>query len=212
MLASTLPPGSYHWRARTRGPYTDSPWVYFGGNSDVLPADVDIIAELNTAPTVSPAIQVNGTDGSSLGVGDIVPENETVRFEADWNDADGDDVTLEVEVRLISEALDGTATAQGLPASTGQAATVSISGLPNGRYHWQSRIRDEALEGPNWAAYGGNAAAAADFVVAPLGSENNVKSCLGSGAAGGATHPDRVLLLAALFVAGLTSLRAAAGR
>jgi hypothetical protein len=56
-------------------------------------------------------------------------------------------------------------TTESLPTAGGTVATVSVSGLAAGQYHWQARMVSGSAPVGEWTPFGGNANGAADFEI-----------------------------------------------
>lgn len=99
--------------------------------------------------------------GASLGGGSI-----TLKLSIPTK-ANTGQIIPEVEVEPVGTAFTGTPTVSGaaLSANGAQlAATVTVTGLKDGSYHWQARTTVGTQTG-NWVSFGSNDETAADFVV-----------------------------------------------
>ena len=81
----------------------------------------------------------------------------------------GNQVQLQVEVKSVDSAFNGTPTASGTLAASGQAALITISNLSVGQYHWQGRAVDSQGNASPWQTMS-NPVATTDFSIlrAPL--------------------------------------------
>jgi hypothetical protein len=166
--------GNWQWQVRGQDENgANGAFVEFqGGNG------TDLQRLPNTAPTVTGPDQ---RDMSSVSVpigGRITFRGECV---ATVNDADGDNVTLEVEVRPAGTAFSNVATHTASGAA-GSFLIASITGLADGDYHWQYRATDINGNASAWTPFN-VAAVHFTWVSDPGGSKNNLKCGLGAGSA-----------------------------
>jgi hypothetical protein len=159
---------SYHWQARTldRGGLL-SAWVSFGGNAETqTDYRIEIPAPPN-APANPGQYRQNGQSAIAVGDTTVLTTTSTVVFKATLTDPNASDqIRLEVEVRLLGVAFSDTATAPGSTlVANGGTAQVSVTGLPNGNYHWQARAVDQTGRASPWVSFGGNAETDTDFGV-----------------------------------------------
>src|SRR5205814_9371229 len=79
----------------------------------------------------------------------------------------GDTLRLQVEARPVGTAFTDTPTAVSDRVSSGQRASVTLTGLAdNTAYHWRARTLDQTGRSGGWVPFGGNAETAADFSTA----------------------------------------------
>jgi hypothetical protein len=125
----------------------------------------------NTAP--NPPAAVDQLDGASsvVAVGATVVAG-TVRIRATPTDPDLHYVKLQVEVKPVGTAFDGTGLVDAPFGLSGDVAIALLTGLANGSYHWRVRTVDAgggATSAPlssAWVSFGGNPETDADFILA----------------------------------------------
>jgi hypothetical protein len=107
------------------------------------------------------------SDGTTIEVGGRTTES-AVTFKAIVSDPDGDDARLQVEVKPLTTAFDGTGLVEGSLVGDGAVADATAKGLAPGAYHWRARAVDEHGAVGDWLPFGGNEGppAGADFYVA----------------------------------------------
>jgi fibronectin type 3 domain-containing protein len=123
--------------------------LYFDGT--LVGSAVD--ATYSTA--VSTLIRNVTTNGNTLRVDYIRTSSALVARPA---------VKLQVEVKPQASAFDGTGLVESASLAAGGAATVNVSGLAAGGYHWRARAADAVGNVGPFVAFG---VGAADFVVVP---------------------------------------------
>jgi hypothetical protein len=107
--------------------------------------------------------QADGITPISLGGWATSP---TVVLRGTPSDPDpGQQVRLQVEVRRVGFAFDGTVACQSPFVPSGTATSCSIRGMAGNSYHWRSRTVDTAGAVSSWVSYATNAEDAADFRV-----------------------------------------------
>ena len=89
------------------------------------------------------SISQSQSDGIQIPEGGVIPEG-TIVFKATLEDPDGDDVRLEIELRKIDEPFTGKPTSETISdfVPSGSEVTITRSGLVDGEYHWQYRVKD----------------------------------------------------------------------
>jgi len=107
------------------------------------------------------------SDGTGIPEGGIIPEG-TIVFKATLEDPDGDDVRLEIELREIDEPFTGEPTPETISdfVPSGSEVTITRSGLVDGDYHWQYRVKDSKGAVSEWKEFG--EAGNMDFKVSAL--------------------------------------------
>ena len=152
--ASGLAAGNWGWRYRV----VDSRGV--AGNWSSV-GNPDFIVAGNTTPTSGLANQYRTDTGAAIPLGTSIPEGVGVNFKATLNDADGDTVKLEVELRQLPATFTGVAThSSGFVSSGSQATTATASGLAAGNWGWRYRVVDSRGAAGNWSSVGNP-----DFIV-----------------------------------------------
>jgi Big-like domain-containing protein/carboxypeptidase family protein/Kelch motif protein len=119
------------------------------------------------SPTSLAQFKSDGT--TSIATGAATNETSVV-LKGTVSDPDaGDTVKLEVEVKPIASAFDGTGLVSGSLVANGSTASVTVTGLTNGiAYHWRARTVDNSGSQSAFAPFGGNGdgpPAATDFSV-----------------------------------------------
>ncbi len=153
--ASGLAAGNWGWRYRvvdSRGAAGNWSSV---GNPDF------VVQAANQTPTSGLANQYRTDSGAAIPLGGTIPSGVNVNFKATVNDADGDTVKLEVELRQLPATFTGVAThSSGLVSSGSQATTATASGLAAGNWGWRYRVVDSRGAAGSWSSVGNP-----DFVV-----------------------------------------------
>ena len=155
----------YHWRARAvdaRG--QASPWQSFGGNAE---GEDDFVTFVPQPPIASTALnQVRLDSTTAIAIGATTPEAGIVVSGVISDPDPGATLQLEVEVKPVGAAFDGTNTVMSATVESGQTARARVTPLDDDReYHWRARAIDQmAMSGP-WAEFGGNASGANDVAV-----------------------------------------------
>jgi hypothetical protein len=88
--------------------------------------------------------------------------SRTVVLKGNVSDPDGDQVKLQIELRLTSEAFTGVATHESGFMSSGSTASITVSNLSNGQYQWHGRAVDSNGAASAWVDAG---FPGADFIV-----------------------------------------------
>jgi len=148
------------------GYFTVSLTVTGPGGSDTETKENYIhVTEVATPGATS--ISQSQSDGTEIPEGDIIPEG-TIVFKATLEDPDGDDVRLEIELRKIDEPFTGEPTPETIShfVPSGSEVTITRSGLVDGEYHWQYRVKDFREVVSEWKEFG--EAGNVDFKVGPL--------------------------------------------
>ncbi len=161
---------NYHWQARTKDQTgLLSAWTRFGANSESATDFRVQLASVPLAPTALAQFQSDGT--TAIPVGGDVTQSLSVWLQGQVSDPDaGQGVRLEVEVRPIGTAFQGTPTATSPFVANGATASITVSGLSNNtNYHWQARAVDNTNRAGAWVSFPltpGNAESVPDFHVA----------------------------------------------
>ncbi|MBI4658786.1 MAG: hypothetical protein HY735_08080 [Verrucomicrobia bacterium] len=135
--------------------------INFDAGTDGWVADIGLLLLANQTPTSGLANQFRTDTGAAIPLGSSIPSGVGVNFKATLNDADGDTVKLEVELRQLPANFTGTAThSSGLVNSGSQATTATATGLAVGNYGWRYRIVDNRGAAENWSSVGNP-----DFIV-----------------------------------------------
>ncbi len=160
----------YHWRARAldANGVASTNWVSYPtptANSESV-ADFYVNDDPNT-PTSLAQFQSDGSTSISTGG---AATSTTVVLKATVSDPDSNQVKLEVEVKPVGTAFDGTSTFTGSLVSSGSTASATVTGLTFGaNYHWRARAVDSNdVPSASWASYptgSPNAETATDFTV-----------------------------------------------
>ena len=134
----------------TSGAYDKS----FNGYCDVFVSKLDSDLSAGAPPTITSISQYQ-SDGTGIPEGGIIPEG-TIVFKATLEDPDGDDVRLEIELRKIDEPFTGEPTSETISdfVPSGSEVTITRSGLVDGDYHWQYRVKDSKGTVSKWKEFG----------------------------------------------------------
>src|SRR5437762_11685848 len=111
--------------------------------------------------------QLTSDGATAIAVGGSVDQPSVV-LRGTVSDPDvGDTLRLQVEARPVGTAFTDTPTAVSDRVSSGQRASVTLTGLAdNTAYHWRARTLDQTGRAGGWVPFGGNAETAADFSTA----------------------------------------------
>lgn len=123
-------------------------------------------------------------DGSFLPIGGVLNAGTAI-LRGVVGSSIGRRVRLELEVRLTSDPFIGTYNYFGNFTGSGSSVSKCVAGLPDGKYHWQARTKDEIGQVGPWVPFGGNPESSTDFEV----QANRCVVC----SASGATIVDRYL-------------------
>jgi hypothetical protein len=153
---NSLADGRYHRQARTKDENGDtSRWVSFDTNSDgnqpSVNADVDFRVNVPLAPT---ALAQQDDASQPLPTGGLT--DDPVTLSATVTDPDYATLRLEVEAKRIGVAFDGSNTTTSSAVASGSAASVTLTNLDDGRYHWRARTVDQNGATSGWVSSGSN--------------------------------------------------------
>jgi hypothetical protein len=113
--------------------------------------------------------QMGDDDTTPIPIGEEIPGTDlTVVIKGTVQDADGDQVKLQIELRRLDEyegEFTNACTQESDWVSTGTEASVTVSGLVPGRYHWQAGAVDENSGCSEWQDFGSNPVSDADFTL-----------------------------------------------
>ncbi len=153
-----LPNGTYHWRVRSVNALGyQSAWVSFGGN---LETETDFI--VNVSPPSDPTgLEQAAAAAGAAELAGFSDADGTVFFRATVTNG-GAPVKLEVEIKPVWVAFDGTVTASSAFVASGTVAETSATILGDGAFHWRARATGSSLSS-GWVSFGGNPEADADF-------------------------------------------------
>lgn len=162
----------YHWQGWASGSVSGvSPTFAYGSNVETA-ADFTI-GTVGGPPAVPSSLTQNKvTGGAVISTGGWTNEGQ-IRLSGSATDPDASDtLQLCVEKQPIGTAFTGVGEVCGAGiAYSGTAVTVSVdlTGLGEGEYHWQARVKDAvggySSTGTTWTSYGGNLETARDFGV-----------------------------------------------
>jgi predicted outer membrane repeat protein len=164
-ITNGLASGSYHWQARVldeKGAATT--WASFGNNAETA-ADF-VVGTTNTPPASPTLLNQYSSDGAAISVGGTTIGG-SVLLKGLVSDPDGNAVKLEAEIKLVGTAFSNVPNYSGDFVQSGTTASLSISGLATGNYHWQARAKDSNPSNnvSGWSSFGGNAESSTDFMV-----------------------------------------------
>lgn len=115
-------------------------------------AEFELIEAVSQPPTFS-NLQQFKLDGETTLSGNGITLTDIVVFSADVSDSDGDDVSLEVEVKGILEDFDDVATFTGTEVGSGLTATADGTRIADGGKKWQVRAVDSNGVGSVWIEF-----------------------------------------------------------
>jgi hypothetical protein len=72
-------------------------------------------------------------------------------------------VTLEIEVAAVGDPFRQTDAIRSSPVACGGTATIVLSQLSFGPYHWRARAVDADMHASRWHSFGSNPETTADF-------------------------------------------------
>ncbi len=119
----------------------------------------------NLPPAAPTGLAQYRSDGTTFIAAGGSIDQSTVVLKAQANDPEVDQVHLMVEVQLVGADFIGSATASGSFVVSGGTASVTLTNLAPGSYHWQATAMDTAGARSSWIGFGGNPETEADFVV-----------------------------------------------
>lgn len=136
---------AYPWRARAVDALNAaSAWVSFGGNPEPSGVDFQVLLPATNAPPDAPASrkQWKAAGSAEIGIGSATNES-VVLFRAILHDPEGTGVKLVVEVAATTDPGFGAPLTVESPfVASGTTASLWISGLSDGAYHWRARAVD----------------------------------------------------------------------
>ncbi len=162
--------GGYHWRARTVDSLgATSSWASFGGNADPGDTDVTFAPPLtNTTPNAPSGLGQFKADGASPVAAGATTNENVVVFKGTLTDPDGDSVKLLVEVQPLGAPFTGTASGQSGFVSSGSEASLVLTSLADGSYHWQAWTADSVGGASSKVAF--SSGSTPDFIVSTVGN------------------------------------------
>jgi len=144
-------------------------WTYYrvwqtdGSAAQTLKTDqfsVTFTGGSNNPPDSPTSLAQTKTDDTSISVGGWTDE-DSVKFTALAGDPDASDtLQLCIEIDTLGTGFSNTEDSCGSGvAFSGSPVTVShtVSGLSEGQYHWQARVKDAGGEYSAWVSFGANA-------------------------------------------------------
>jgi hypothetical protein len=127
---------SYHWRARAiSGTLQPSPWVSFGANAE---SEADFSVDSSTTNPPSALFQVEVDGATPVPLGGLIHGAIILGGTSGTNSA-GLQVRLEVEAAPAGTAFTNSPSIASGFGLSGGAASVLLSSIPTGDYHWQAR-------------------------------------------------------------------------
>ena len=144
--ATSLSAGNYGWRYRV----VDSR----GAASNWVPAnnpDFIVGSPPNQSPTANNGNQYRSDTTAAIPFGATIPIGVGVYFEANVNDADGDTIQMEAELRQLPATFTGVANYTSGFVSSGTRARTSTATSPSaGNYGWRYRVVDSRGAAGGW--------------------------------------------------------------
>jgi hypothetical protein len=211
-------PGSFTWNSNGSNTVSwtisATAWIGIMDNSQSPNWAARItVTMLNQGPDDPTNLGQIGSDGKGIGVAGV-SFGGSLTLRATVADPDFDDCFLEAEFHPTSVFFPGTPNYVGAAAPSGTYATISLTGVPDGAYHWRVRSVDEFDVQSAWVSFGANSEAVADVVVnstfeppAPLSTEDHgAGDCDLAASAAGVSWPSAVAGLA-LIAFGLVRRR-----
>ena len=111
--------------------------------------------------------QFKADGATAIPIGGITNES-TVVFKGVVSDPNSDQVKLQIELRRLDEyggEFTGEFTQESDWVSSGSEASITVSGLIDGNYHWRARTVDKGGATSSWCSFGGNLDSDTDFIV-----------------------------------------------
>jgi hypothetical protein len=156
----TLADDKYHWQARAVDEAGNkSVWITFGANPET---DADFI--IDTTPPGLASLQQLDTDTGPVIADDGWDNDLTVWFKATVSDNLGQ-IKLQVEVKSVGVAFDGTISVESSLTDSGTSALVSYIAPGEGSYKWRARAIDEANNTSAWVEFEEGTAEETDFKI-----------------------------------------------
>jgi mannan endo-1,4-beta-mannosidase len=107
--------------------------------------------------------EANGATAIPIGG---TTDGTTVVSKGTVSDPDGGQVRLEIELKPVGTAFDGTGLLQSPGVASGATAQVAVAGLSRDRrFHWRARSVDSANATSGWVSFGANAESSTDVRV-----------------------------------------------
>jgi Tol biopolymer transport system component len=107
--------------------------------------------------------EVNGTTAIPVG---MTTDGTTVLVKGQVSDPDGGQMRLEIELKPVGIAFDGTGLLQSPAVASGATAQVTVAGLSRDRrFHWRARSADSVNATSDWVSFGANAESSTDVRV-----------------------------------------------
>jgi len=117
------------------------------------------------SPHLADAQQLEGPAMTVLPVGASTDAAQIVFRATVSRDLPSSLLRLQVELRRDGDEFTGVASAQSLQVTSGNVATISVSGLAPGEWRWRARVADASGAESAWRSFGGNPESAPDFKV-----------------------------------------------
>ena len=159
-----------NWQEPT-GNYSKSGTIGFSGwSGDYGAADVawdNLMVKALSDATLIPILSSPGqfkSDGITPIAEAASTTENTVVFQGTPTSSAGNQAQLQVEVQPSNSAFTGIPTATSSFIASGQIASVTVSNLSSGQYHWQARVVDSQGNASTWQTMS-NPAVATDFSI-----------------------------------------------
>jgi hypothetical protein len=151
-------PGMYSVQAKDNATGKYSNWV-----TEV------ITASSSCSPPNTPSyLYQYKSDGVTSIVSGGTTNQSTVVLKGKISDPNGKTVKLQVELRRLDEfggSFTGTHTQESGFLASGSTASITVTGLISGNYHWRARTVNSHGTASSWISAGANSDSVADFIV-----------------------------------------------
>lgn len=130
--------------------------------------EIKIIPNLQAPDSPSNLLQMTADNTKPISTGGAVNNGQFVVRSLIRDPDPQDSLVVEIEIRSVGVGFTGQPNYASPTITTAGPAMIIpilISGLPEGQYHWQERVKDAAGHFSSWVTYGGNDELLTDLVV-----------------------------------------------